>query len=372
MIKILQKALIASMFIVPIAGFIITPNDYVVKSENRVINHFPTIGDKAYFQNLVNFYNDRLLFKFPVTENLYKPMQSVLSNFNFTSSQYVVYGEKGWLFMGNQADSVYSQHCQDIKFNPFMVRQKLALLNAIRSSTSAPFFLVIGPDKHGIYPEYMNPYIMEPGKYRFFDKIKTYLEKQGINVIDNFDVLRANKDPLCKNSLYFTDDTHWNRYGANIAFNHVMNIILDSYKNENFRFSFSKHKNGDLIRNIDNPKKDILDEATIVNNKFLKINVENVFTHKKYSIDYNLSFIEPYGSKYTNNQSIDSRKIMLITDSYGIFFTPYAISYFKSVIHMHRENSTQEEILSVLKREKPDLVIFLNVERSVKDNMAKL
>lgn len=171
MIKMLQKVLIASMFIVPIAGFIITPNDYVVKSENRVINHFPTIGDKAYFQNLVNFYNDRLLFKLPVTENLYKPMQSVFTDFNFTNSQFTVHGIKGWLFVGNSADSVYSQHCEDMSFSPYMVSKKLALLNAIKSSTSAPVYLVIGPDKHGIYSEYMNPYIREPGKFRFFNKI---------------------------------------------------------------------------------------------------------------------------------------------------------------------------------------------------------
>lgn len=52
-----------------------------------------------------------------------------------------------------------------------MVSKKLALLNAIKSSTSAPVYLVIGPDKHGIYSEYMNPYIREPGKFRFSIKL---------------------------------------------------------------------------------------------------------------------------------------------------------------------------------------------------------
>ena len=367
MIKILQKVLIASMFIVPIAGFIITPNDYVVKSENRVINHFPRIGDKAYFQNLVNFYNDRLLFKLPVTENLYKPMQSVFTDFNFTNSQFTVNGIKGWLFVGNSADSVYSQHCESMNFSPYMVSKKLALLNAIKSSTSAPVYLVIGPDKHGIYSEYMNPYIREPGKFRFFNKIKPYLESQGINVIDNYDVLRANKDPKANISLYYTDDTHWNRYGANIAFDNVMKIVLEDYQKTQYNFSFSKHENGDLIRNISNPQKNIMDEALIINANEPEIKVQNLKSKREYSLKYDPNSIEEFGSKYVNISAQDQRKIMLITDSYGIYFTPYAIEYFRTVVHMHRQTSAPDEILNVLKEENPDLVLFINVERSVKD-----
>lgn len=367
MIKILQKVLIASMFIVPIAGFIVTPNNYVVKSENRVINHFPVVGEKSYFQHLVNFFNDRLLFKLPVTENLYKPMQSVFTDFNFTNSQYSVHGVKGWLFIGNLADSVYSQHSEYMNFTPDMVSKKLELLNAIKSSTSAPVYLVIGPDKHGIYSEFMNPYIREPGKYRFFNKIKPYLESQGINVIDNYEVLRANKDPEEKRALYFSDDTHWNRYGANIAFNNVMNAVLNNYHEIKYDFSFSKHENGDLIRNIQNPQKDILDDAVIINASTPEVKVENLKSKEEYTIKYDLNHIEDYGSKYINSSAQDHRKIMLITDSYGVSFTPYAIEYFKTVVHMHRETSAPDEILNVLKKEQPDIVLFINVERAVKD-----
>lgn len=368
MIKIFQKVLIASMFIVPIAGFIITPNDYVIKSENRVINHFPTIGDKAYFQNLVNFYNDRLLFKLPVTENLYKPMQSVFTDFNFTNSQFTVHGIKGWLFVGNSADSVYSQHCENMSFYPYMVSKKLALLNAIKSSTTAPLYLVIGPDKHGIYPEYMNPYIREPGKFRFFNKIKPYLESQGINVIDSFDFLRANKDPKAEKSLYYTDDTHWNRYGANIAFDNVMSRVLKDYHKAEYIFSFSKHENGDLIRNISNPRKDILDEAKIINVAEPDVKVLNLKSKREYTIKYDPNSIEEFGSKYINDSAQDQRKIMLITDSYGIFFTPYAIEYFRTVVHMHRQTSAPDEILNILKEENQILFFLLMLKDLLKIN----
>ena len=68
-----------------------------------------------------------------------------------------------------------------------------------------------------------------------------------------------------------------------------------------------------------------------------------------------------------NLKTTSGDEIMLITDSYGIFFTPYAIEYFRTVVHMHRQTSAPDEILNILKEEKPDLVLFINVERSVKD-----
>lgn len=366
-VKTLQKILIASMFVIPVAGFIVTPNDYVIKGENRNINRFPSFGDKAFFAQLVNFYNDRLLFKLPVTENIYKPFKEFFKDFDFNNSQFTVPGIKGWLFIGNSADSVYSQHCEDLKFSERMFVKKMALLDAIKTVHKGQFYFVTGPDKHGIYPEYMDPYIREPGKYRFFDKVKPYLESHGIDVIDNYDVLRSRKDKSEKISLYFTDDTHWNRYGAKIAFDNVMGKIFADYSPIRYKFSFSKHKNGDLIRNISNPNKDILDDATIVDFPAQMVKVTDISSGNSRTTAFEPNNIQPFGSIYANPSGISDKTLMLVTDSYGIFFTPYAVNYFKKVIHMHRQISDPNEILATVIKEKPEVIIFLNVERSVRD-----
>lgn len=366
-VKTLQKILIASMFIIPVAGFVVTPDDYVIKGENRNINHFPVLCDKAFFAQLVNYFNDRLLFKLPVTENIYKPFKNYFTDFDFNKSQFTVPGIKGWLFVGNSADEVYSQHCESMKFSERMFVKKMALLNAIRAVHSGEFYFLTGPDKHGIYPEFMDPYIREPGKYRFFDKVRPYLEEQGIKVFDSYGVLRSRKDKSETISLYYTDDTHWNRYGAKIAFDNVMGKIFDDYSPILYTFSFSKHINGDLIRNISNPDKNILDDANITEYPHQKITVRSIRTGTSKEISFDPNNIEQFGSVYENLNGVSDKKVMLITDSYGIFFTPYAVNYFKYVVHMHRQTSEPEEILSVVKTEKPDVILFLNVERSVRD-----
>src|SRR5574344_617585 len=131
MIKLIQKCVVIAMFAIPAIGFMVTPNDYIVKSENRLINKLPEIGAKQYFSQLVNWYNDRLLFKLPTTENLYSSFHNLFNDFNFSGSQYTVEGTDGWLYIGDSADKVYSQHCQEMNAHKKMVAKKLALIDGI-------------------------------------------------------------------------------------------------------------------------------------------------------------------------------------------------------------------------------------------------
>lgn len=110
-------------------------------------------------------------------------------------------------------------------------------------------------------------------------------------------------------SLYYTDDTHWNRYGANIAFDNVMKRVLKDYQKTQYNFSFSKHENGDLIRNICNPQKNIMDEALIINANEPEIKVQNLKSKRDYSLKYDPNSIEEFGSKYVNSSSQDQRKL---------------------------------------------------------------
>ena len=50
MIKVIKFLFLTLLFVVPIAGFITTPNDHVIKGENRTVNQFPKFSfkDKLY------------------------------------------------------------------------------------------------------------------------------------------------------------------------------------------------------------------------------------------------------------------------------------------------------------------------------------
>ena len=73
MIKVIKFLFLTLLFVVPIVGFITTPNDHVIKGENRTVNQLPIFNLKnpIYFSNLIAYFNDRILFKEKVNEYLF-------------------------------------------------------------------------------------------------------------------------------------------------------------------------------------------------------------------------------------------------------------------------------------------------------------
>ena len=369
MTRYLKFCLVFLMVAIPAIGFIVTDNNTVVKGENRVINQFPKVYSDRFFSQLVNWFNDRLLFKLDVNENLYANFHEYFNDFNVSSTQFSVAGNSGWLFAGDLSDFVYSQHTKDLKFNPNQIQKKLFTLQAIRDSFAGDMYFVVGPDKHGIYPEYMDQNILQPGKFRFFNKVKSALNIKGITVIDNYGALVSSKDPDKKISLYYGDDTHWNKYGAYIAFENVMKQIDHNYISQQYKFIFSHHEYGDLVRNIKNPRRDILDNAFVDNVRIVNVNATDLFSNSSKEIKFDVNYPLNLNYKYVNDNSISEKKVILISDSFGVLFLPYTVDYYKTVIHMNRLMRDFGKILDEIRKEHPDVVIYLNAEREIADRV---
>lgn len=357
------------MFVIPGIGFLITDNNTVIKSENRHITQFPSEYSDMFFSDCVNWFNDRLLFKLDANEKLYPRFTELFKDFNFSASQFSVTGLEGWIFSGDKSDYVYSQHSKKLLFQNGNLDKKIRDLSAIRNSFKGQMFFVVGPDKHGIYPEFMDPNIQSPGAYRFFDTYKALLNVKGITVIDNFKSLIDSKDPKNKVSLYYGDDTHWNRYGAYIAFRNVLKTVAPDDDQILYNFKFSHHMNGDLIRNIKNPSRSMLDDAEIVNPLNQKIIIEDIFAKNEKEILFNVNIPQPFNSRYKNPNALSDKKVFVISDSYGIAFVPYVVEHFQQVTHMNRRLADLNVILQEIVKSEPDILIYLNVEREIADRV---
>ena len=368
MIKLIKFLFLTLLFVVPIAGFITTPNDHVIKGENRTVNQFPKFSfkDKLYFSRLIGYFNDRLLLKEKVNECIYPVYKEYFNDFDSSLDKYSVYGLKGWIFAGNALVNVYSQHSEPITPNWLKVKEQIANLKLIKNEANkagAPFYIVVAPDPHGIYSEYLNPYIKSPGKYRLFNEILPLFIKNDLSVIDSYDYLKSQKDPKEIKTLYLADDTHWNSYGAYLTFNNVMSKIINNFVPIKHHFEFSKNFNGDLIRNIKNPEKEFLDKAKVIDFPMKSIETQYIGSDSKQTVDF--SIFENFGSyeyKFFNENSTYS-KIMIITDSYGFCFVPFAVEFFKEVIFTTRYGNYLEKSINLISQEKPDLVIYLSGER---------
>ena len=368
MIKVIKFLFLTLLFVVPIVGFIPTPNDHVIKGENRTVNQLPIFNLKnpIYFSNLIAYFNDRMLFKEKVNEYLFPLYKEYFNDFDAALDKYSVYGLKGWIFAGNAIDKVYSQHVEPMKPDYSKMYKHIGLLKKLNCEVTkhnSKFYVVVAPDPHGIYSEYLNPYIKNPGKYRLFNEIAPFYVNSGLTILDSFNYLRAQKDPKEKVTLYLADDTHWNSYGAYLTFNNVMSTILNNFVPVKHQFEFSKNFNGDLIRNIKNPKNDFLDKAKVVDFPINCIRINKIGSN---SIQFKtFSFFDEIGGydfKF-KNESAKYKKIMIISDSYGWKMVPFAVELFKEVIFTSRYGDYFERSMKLINQEKPNFVIYLSGER---------
>lgn len=366
--KIIRIFLLFIIFFIPVAGIITTPSDLVLKGENRNITAFPEFGTTLFFTNLKNYVTDRIFYKVKFEEEFFPLYKKYFTFFKFDKSEISIEGRDGWLFFSDSLSSnSYRQHSfllDKIVYNKFLFNRKLPYLKEISSFSKGKFFYVVGPDKHGIYPEFMDQHYGKPGHYRLFSDFMSVFESNGFVVIDPFEAIRSYKSNLIKESLYYTDDTHWNLAGAKVAFDYLMPKIVNDYKPYDYELTFFKHKNGDLVRNIIQPKNDFLDDVQTTRENLPIIQIYDI-NSDKLIYDSKLKFDLPdFGTVVVNDSARDDRTVLLLSDSFGHALKGYLSDYFNKVVHCYGFNQDPKKIEQVIKKYNPDIVLFVNVERN--------
>ena len=138
-----------------------------------------------------------------------------------TGNDQVVVGEDGFLYFADTLDSF-------LRANPLTeeelgaIADALSGLDAYADEHGARLLFVPAPNKNTVYPEYM------PARYRMaqpdvpsdLDRLFTYLgAKTEVEFLDLRPVLTDAKD---EHLLYHKRDSHWNGYGAHVAYTAVM------------------------------------------------------------------------------------------------------------------------------------------------------
>lgn len=367
--KIIRIFLLFIIFFIPVAGIITTPSDLVLKGENRNITAFPEFGKNLFFLNLQKFLTDRLLYKIKFEEEFFPIFHDYFSFFKFDKNEISIEGRDGWLFfLDGLAANAYKQHCFSLDetiYRKSLLSNKIPFLKELSSFSQAKFYIVIGPDKHGVYPEYMDQHYGNPGQYRLFSKFKNVFENNDLTVIDPHDVLVEAKQQFIGKSLYFTDDTHWNLAGSKVAFDYLMKFILDDYQPIEYEFSFIKHKNGDLVRNIKQPNNDFLDDLNVTRANLPIVQVYDFYSNELISNSI-LNFKGPdFGTMVINSQSKDKRTILLLSDSFGYALKSYLSDYFYKVIHISGYCKKAASLKEIIEKAQPDIILYVNVERNV-------
>lgn len=314
--------------------------------QNRELHEFPNMSSTAFAQfplELEAYYNDHLPFKNQLTQlNTYIDIKL----FHNADSDSVVLGKEGWLFYktgGNISDyrGVISISAEELEY----IKTELTRAKEFFSSRGIKFIVLLAPNKEEIYSQYLPSYIDVINSESRLDKIAKSLEEANINVV-------YPKEELIKRSeeyqVYRKYDTHWNRVGAFIAAQELLEELgKEAKKIDEITVVPAEKISGDLANMLgvaklynDDEEFNMLGEG---NNIELIVDVPQ----------QNLAYRE-YKS------SVGEDRILILGDSFTNDMTPYVAEKFSFSAQVHVNNYEK----GMIEKIKPSVVVCELVERS--------
>ena len=191
--------------------------------ENRTLAAWPGRFDPA---GIEAWYDDHFALRGDMT--------GIYNRFNAKAGVEVLngvaIGKDDWLYY------MYDNSDIDIKRESHYTDEELANICYAQQSTKdylegqgISYYLMVCPDKHTVYPEYMPDGLQGyEGESRFDGMARAINENTDVTLVDT---RQAVIDGKGDQRLYFKTDTHWNAYGAYIGYTELMNTIAEDYPN---------------------------------------------------------------------------------------------------------------------------------------------
>src|SRR6266478_230660 len=224
-------------------------------AEQATLAPFPKIGPdlatiKAFPHSFKRYFQENFGFRKPL---LYWHGVFKYSWLKVSSSPFVILGQGGWLFFADEA-SMESLRCSKPFTNEQLAQWKrtLELRNEVLSKDGMKYLVVVVPDKHTIYPEYVPSAYARINEKSRREQLIEYLEANSrLAIIDLTEPLKKAKTA---NEIYFRTDTHWNDLGAFVAYQEIGRQIGNWYpqiqlrSRSEFNLAHAVSKSGDLAR----------------------------------------------------------------------------------------------------------------------------
>lgn len=203
-------------------------------------------GILRYPQGFTLYYNDHFGFR-----RLLVRTHSRLVLLGWPAKGDVILGKQGWLFFGEartrasyQADSLFT--AQELE----AWRSELEQQRDWLAARGSDLLVVIAPEKSTIYPELMPGNIPRLGSQTRLDQLLIYLaDNSDLQVVD---LRQALVQARTQHDTYYRTDTHWNGWGAFVAYREIIAKLAKSHpelapKSE-ADFTFEEHdtRGGDL------------------------------------------------------------------------------------------------------------------------------
>jgi alginate O-acetyltransferase complex protein AlgJ len=325
-----------SIFVMYIASLVQLGNRLIAIESNQATaaSRFESIKNTA----LTFFYD--LKVSPPYWRSLIAWNNSIKFNYlGYRQINDVVIGKDGWLYLDN-AGSI-SDYMGLSPYSDSELADLLKTISARRdflSKKGIPLLLVIVPNKETIYPEYLPDTIRKVRNLTRQDQLIEYVKSHsGIEILDLRDALRQAKTDR---PTYYATDSHWNGYGAFVAYQEIMKKVnmyfpdITAYPLSDFQIT-SSHTTG----------KDLTD-MLLMRDEFRDQSIEMIYK----------------GQQPNSGSGIKLPSVLFYYDSFFLALGPFLAPHFSTITGEYVANKYDP---SIIEQKKPDIVIYIMVERLV-------
>lgn len=180
---------------------------------NEVLASLPALRDgegrlnAAYLTQLADYAED----SFYLRQDLVTAWSALNQRALRTSiADNVLLGRDGWLYFGDTLDDYIGRNTLSDR-EIAAAAHNLALAAEYCRGQGAAFLFTVAPNKNSLYPQHMPDLPVFSGR-RNADALAKALAEEGVAYYDLFAALGAQEE-----TLYFTQDSHWNSKGAALA-----------------------------------------------------------------------------------------------------------------------------------------------------------
>jgi alginate O-acetyltransferase complex protein AlgJ len=161
-----------------------------------------------------------------------KPLIALFVRLRLRLGDHVFYGalvgKRGWLEYTGNGNSDSFQNLPRLSENDLKnIQTNLQLLYDKLRARNITLTVLIAPNKATIYPDRLPDEIRKINPQSDFDVLANYLQQRGPPVL--VDVRPAMLAARQQRQIYYATETHWNPYGAYVAYSEIMKALSRTY-----------------------------------------------------------------------------------------------------------------------------------------------
>ncbi|MEN9328375.1 MAG: hypothetical protein RI947_1183 [Candidatus Parcubacteria bacterium] len=322
--------------------------------ENRKLTERPVFNSKTidtFPQKYQKYFDDT----FPLRTHLVR-LQNYINIALLKSSPRtdVLLGKHDWFFYNVEGPLQKEKLFNDQDLS--IIKQRLETVQELLNRQGIQFYVFITPNTQSIYPEYLPDYFH--GERSRFDQLTAYLNQtsSSVSVVDPRRALIAAKQQYQPYRRY---DTHWNDYGAYIAYRDLLKTISAQYPLlqpaalDSFTITYKTTPNTDLLSMVGlngykkesapdlEPKGGYTATQHIVSCRF-KPNCEQI---------------------RTTNVDTSLPRLLMYRDSFSNHLIPFIAEHFSDALYLWKHTVAETD----LRQQKPDIVVYQIVERDISE-----